>query len=73
MRLPHCPGVDWDGASEHLGGLFRGYQPGGRLPYWGMSFIWAELAWSLNRDMKTRCVSLSVHIREPEESSVSHW
>lgn len=61
MRLPHCPGVDWDGAREHLGGLFRGHQPGGGPPYWGMSFIWAELAWSLNRHEDMVCLFVCAH------------
>lgn len=53
MRLPHSD-QDWtDAASESISGLFRGHQPRGRLPYWGRRFIWAELAKSLNRDMKT--------------------
>lgn len=44
-----------------LGGLFRGYQAGGRTPQ-GLGVTWAGLTWPLNGGMKdlSVCLLLSV-------------
>lgn len=57
------PGLDLGCCSVSLGGSSRYISQEGGPPNWGVSFIWAELAWPLNSREECALSLVSVRIR----------